>query len=206
MATRAAIQQRNRQALITATIDLVAELGYRAATVEAIAANAGLSTGAVYSVFGGKHAMFYAAITHCRDGLPLKTALDLPPELPVAEVLRRFATAMARAATSAGARRAYAFELELAVLVLHDSPLRERLRADGDPVVDSLAAALTGRAHPREPLPEHAAQRLAVAAAAQVRGIIQRSLTHDIPIDTRLLTDSCAALATLPVTTNAGPP
>ncbi|ADD43293.1 hypothetical protein [Stackebrandtia nassauensis] len=44
---------------------------------------------------------------------------------------------------------------------------------------------------------EHNAQRIAIAAAAQARGLIQRSLTHDVPIDARLLTESCAALATL---------
>ncbi|MEV0700113.1 helix-turn-helix domain-containing protein [Saccharopolyspora sp. NPDC050389] len=202
MATRAETQERNRQALIAATLELVANAGYRAATVEAIAARAGLTTGAVYSAFGGKREMFYAAITHGRGALDLETDLDLPPDRPATEVLRSFGAAMARTASSAKVRRVYLFELELAALVLHDPLLAQRLRADGDPLVETLAAALTSRTHPDgSALPEGAAKRIAAAAVAAARGLVQHDLLRGDAIDDGLVIESCVALATLPLAT-----
>lgn len=197
MATRAQTQRRNRQALLTAAIDLIAAQGYRAATLEAIAARADLSTGAVYSCFGSKRELFHAAITLCRD--ELLSNLPLPPRDSAAQTLQRFGTAMAAVAAAPDFRRLYLFELELNALALNDQAFAEQLHRDGDPLVDALAAALVGRPNSQGTiLDERPARRIATSAAALARGLLHSSLWRDAPIDARLLADACSALANLP--------
>ncbi|MCE7004973.1 TetR/AcrR family transcriptional regulator [Kibdelosporangium philippinense] len=181
MPSRAETQERNRRALITAAIDLIAAQGYRAATVEAIAAKADLTTGAVYSAFGGKRELFLAAIQHCRA----EQALALSGRTPV-EVLRSFGAAMAAIGSTSDARRLFRFELELAPLVLRDQVFAQRL--DTDPIVDALAEALGGT---RE------AERVAMSAAALARGLLQQWLLRDAEVDVALVTNACASLAGL---------
>jgi AcrR family transcriptional regulator len=58
--TRKERQQRTRADLVAAAARVFARRGYHKATVEEIAAEAGFSTGAVYSNFGGKEELFLA--------------------------------------------------------------------------------------------------------------------------------------------------
>lgn len=58
--TRREKQQRTRERLIDAAAKVFARRGYHPASVEEIAAEAGFSTGAVYSNFDGKEALFLA--------------------------------------------------------------------------------------------------------------------------------------------------
>ena len=53
-------QQQTREELVAAAARVFAQRGYHKATVEEIAADAGFSTGAVYSNFGGKEELFLA--------------------------------------------------------------------------------------------------------------------------------------------------
>lgn len=181
MPSRAETQERNRRALIAAAIDLIAAQGYRAATVEAIAAKANLTTGAVYSAFGGKRELFLAAVEHCRS----EQALDLTGDTPAA-VLSSFGAAMAAIGSTSDARRLFRFELELAPLMLHDPVFAERL--DADPIVAALAEALGGTAD---------AERVAMSAAALARGLLQQWLLRDAEVDVALVTTACASLAGL---------
>jgi AcrR family transcriptional regulator len=58
--TRKQRQQRTRQELVEAAARVFARRGYHQATIEEIAAEAGFSTGAVYSNFAGKEELFLA--------------------------------------------------------------------------------------------------------------------------------------------------
>jgi AcrR family transcriptional regulator len=58
--TRKERQERTREELVTAAARVFARRGYHRATVEEIAAEAGFSTGAVYSNFAGKEELFLA--------------------------------------------------------------------------------------------------------------------------------------------------
>lgn len=58
--TRREKQQRTRERLIDAAAKVFARRGYHPASVEEIAAEAGFSTGAVYSNFDGKEELFLA--------------------------------------------------------------------------------------------------------------------------------------------------
>jgi AcrR family transcriptional regulator len=58
--TRKERQERTREELVAAAAKVFARRGYHKATVEEIAAEAGFSTGAVYSNFEGKEELFLA--------------------------------------------------------------------------------------------------------------------------------------------------
>jgi AcrR family transcriptional regulator len=60
--TREERRARTRDDLLAAATRVFARRGYRAATLEEVAAEAGLTTGAVYSNFSGKHDLFLAAL------------------------------------------------------------------------------------------------------------------------------------------------
>ena len=58
--TRKQSQEKTRDELVAAAARVFARRGYQSATVEEIAAEAGFSTGAVYSNFSGKEELFLA--------------------------------------------------------------------------------------------------------------------------------------------------
>lgn len=60
--TRAEQRERNRERLLDAAERVFAERGYRVATVDDVAAAAGLTKGAVYSQFASKQELFAAAV------------------------------------------------------------------------------------------------------------------------------------------------
>ncbi|GGN22771.1 TetR/AcrR family transcriptional regulator [Streptomyces fuscichromogenes] len=59
---RSAAKARSRQALLDAARELAAKEGYQACSVDAVATLAGLTSGAIYSIFGGKRQLFAAAL------------------------------------------------------------------------------------------------------------------------------------------------
>ena len=60
--TRAESKARTRDGLVAAARRVFLERGYHGATLEAVAAEAGFSTGAVYSTFAGKADLFLAVL------------------------------------------------------------------------------------------------------------------------------------------------
>jgi len=74
--TRAQSRARTRDLLIDAAMQIVARDGYAGASVDAIAAQAGFSMGAVYSNFATKEELFLAAFErHCASELGALAAL-----------------------------------------------------------------------------------------------------------------------------------
>jgi AcrR family transcriptional regulator len=68
--TRAESRQRTREALVSAAMSVVARSGYAGASVDAIAAQAGYTVGALYANFGTKEELFLAVFErHCADEL-----------------------------------------------------------------------------------------------------------------------------------------
>jgi AcrR family transcriptional regulator len=92
--TRAQSRQRTREALVSAAMGVVARSGYAGASVDAIAAQAGFTVGAVYANFGTKQELFLAVFErHCAEELAalreLTAATGSVAEL-LAAVTRRF--------------------------------------------------------------------------------------------------------------------
>ena len=68
--TRAQSRQRTRDALVSAAMGVFARSGYAGASVDAIAAQAGFTVGALYANFGTKEELFLAVFErHCADEL-----------------------------------------------------------------------------------------------------------------------------------------
>lgn len=64
---RAQLRDRNRRALIEATLDCVAEIGYARTSVSTIIDKAGLSRGMIHLHFNGKDGLMDAAVQHASD-------------------------------------------------------------------------------------------------------------------------------------------
>ena len=83
-----------RAAILQAAKDLFLSLGFEGSSMDAIAAEAGVSKLTVYSHFNDKESLCAAAIeAHCENQLP-SVLFDLPEEMPVSralyEIARRF--------------------------------------------------------------------------------------------------------------------
>ncbi|MEQ9241079.1 TetR family transcriptional regulator C-terminal domain-containing protein [Roseovarius indicus] len=64
---RAQLRERNRLALIEATLDCVAEIGFARTSVSTIIDRAGLSRGMIHLHFNGKDGLMDAAVQHASD-------------------------------------------------------------------------------------------------------------------------------------------
>ncbi len=84
--TRAEKQARTRAELITTAATVFARRGYKGASVEEIAEEAGYSHGAVYSNFAGKAELFLAVLEEYmaeRVGELAETQVGLPDDAPI---------------------------------------------------------------------------------------------------------------------------
>ena len=93
--TRAQSRQRTREALVSAAMGVFARSGYAGASVDAIAAQAGYTVGALYANFGTKQELFLAVFErHCAEELAalreLTATTDSVAQL-LAAVTARFA-------------------------------------------------------------------------------------------------------------------
>lgn len=87
--------ETKRKRILDAAVELFLEHGYDGASVEAIAAAAGVSRQTVYSHFGSKEDLFGLAVSsRCRQsGIdPDNIDHEQPPERMLPEIARRFAT------------------------------------------------------------------------------------------------------------------
>ncbi|MEV0381060.1 TetR/AcrR family transcriptional regulator [Nonomuraea sp. NPDC050643] len=201
--TRAEAKERNRRALLDAARWIVAKDGHRA-RLEEIADRAGLTTGAVYSLFGSKNGLLIALVTDYLgphyDGIEqtVSTALDLD------EAVRAFARHYRRLCDDPDALSHLSFEISLQDLALRDPELRPRLAASVLAHEERLAALLAGRRHDGAALTPRQAQRLATALRALLVGLSQGvilGLAHTAP--EHYFADAARALVTPDV---LGPP
>ena len=90
--SRAESKARNRAALLRAARSVFLAQGYAGATVDAVASEAGLTIGAVYSQFGGKAELFLALLEQRIDARleQIASVVHEPGEEAVAAVLRQW--------------------------------------------------------------------------------------------------------------------
>jgi AcrR family transcriptional regulator len=180
--TRQERSEQIRAELVEAAFGVFTERGFHGASLEDISLAAGCTTGAVYSRFGGKDALFLAVLDEHIERR-LRVYLDAAEEAPDFESACR---EIGRAAVAAGrlepgwtpllmefwmhaARRE---ALRTAVLERHERQL--------DVVAERLEeiAARDGVA-PRRPVPE-----IVRAVTALARGLgLERQLAPDAPLD-----------------------
>ncbi|MGA5293487.1 TetR/AcrR family transcriptional regulator [Streptomyces koyangensis] len=170
--TRAEAKERNRRALLDAALEVVARDGYRA-RLEEIAACAGLTTGAVYSLFGSKNGLVVAlADDHLRPHYE-EIAQAVPAGLGLLEAVDAFARHYRRGLDALDARSALSLQITLLDMALHDPELGARLAASVRSQEDQLAALFTGRPHAGGTVTPHQARRLTTALRALLTGLGQ---------------------------------
>jgi AcrR family transcriptional regulator len=146
--TRVEAREDNRRALLTAARELIVEVGYSSAQLDQIAERAGLTKGAIYSIFGGKEELLRAlADEHAGQYLPLLEAgFDAEPHHTAEDVIEGLGRSYARLIDRPDALALLAFELELSTFALRDPATLETARASERALTDRLAAVLAGRA------------------------------------------------------------
>jgi AcrR family transcriptional regulator len=191
--TRAARAEgrEGREALLDAAARVFAERGYRAASVDAVAAEAGFSKGAVYWHFDGKEDLFFALLEE-RVDFPLRQMIELlrtaPPEQDVAvEASRSFVEVL----DSRG--ELMLLENEYRSLAIRDPKLRRRYALSRRELRDALAGALEARvSHLGAPPLDTPAEQIATAFLALVHGLALERLLDPEAVPDGLLGETAA--------------
>ncbi|HSK97337.1 MAG TPA: TetR family transcriptional regulator C-terminal domain-containing protein [Euzebyales bacterium] len=200
--TRAERKARTHAELVEAARQVFLERGYQAATVEAVAAAAGFSTGAVYSSVGGKAGLFLAVF----DARVDDRARQMEQVGARARSVGELAELLAREyATTTAQQRAWSvLVIEFWALAAREPELRrefaarhDRLKAATARVIDQVVA----RTGERLAL---ATDQVATAAAALANGLTLEHLAHpEAPGDDLLAT--LASLIMRGLTRDAAP-
>lgn len=168
---RTETRERNRNALLAAAAELAAEHGYARTSVNAVATRAGLTSGAVYSIFGSKSALF-AALMEPRLAAYALSAVATPG-VPVREALTAVARFWAAHAAHPDARAALLMGLEIGVEALRSGQVSEQMRAANRSVITRFAEELEHVARVAgEELPRPA-REIATTVLASMQGLAQ---------------------------------
>lgn len=170
--TRAEAKQRNRRALLEAARRIVARDGHRA-RLEEIAEQAGLTTGAVYSLFGSKNGLLIALVTDYLGPHYEGIEQAVPADLDLLEAIDAFARYYRRTCADPDALRHLSFEISLQDTALRDPDLRAKLATSIRAHEQRLTAVFTGRSHHGTTVTAQQAQRLAAALRALMVGLSQ---------------------------------
>lgn len=173
---RSGNRERNRAALLQAAAELAQQHGYAGTSLAAVAERAGLSTGAVYSIFGSKVELFIEVLLpdwHVATGqdLPIQAA-DVPSFL---EAYARHWVARLRAGN---ARQAFELELEVYLAALRDPRLLAKTKAIFLSSEERLSGHLEHLAASGVPLLVPAAE-LARTLVAALQGLSQVAVALD---------------------------
>ena len=116
-------RQKTRQRLIAAALEVVLEKGFVAASLDEIAARAGLTKGAIYGNFDGKADLMFAVAR----SQSLSIAPAYAPDATLADQLRAAADALVAVLPRAGGLER--LNAEFQIYVLSDPELRARSAA-----------------------------------------------------------------------------
>jgi AcrR family transcriptional regulator len=196
---RAEAKQANRRALLDAATALIARDG-AGVRLETIAEAAGLTTGAIYSIFGSKNDLLVAVLADELSRMDL-APWSYDPALPLAAVVDRYVQAWI-ATYSDYSRTQVAFELHLLLSAVENETLRLRLTELLGAETGQLARLFENRIiDPARPATRTTPQQ-AMAIATAVKAILTGfGLREPFMADTSALPDlarqSCLALTTL---------
>ncbi|MFI7875026.1 MULTISPECIES: TetR/AcrR family transcriptional regulator [unclassified Streptomyces] len=170
--TRAETKERNRRALLDAAFQVVSRDGYRA-RLDEIAARAGLTTGAVYSLFGSKNDLVVALVAdHLRPHYE-QIEQAVPAELDLLGAVDVFARYYRRTCDAPDARSVLSLQITLLDMAVHDQGLADRLATSIRAQEQQLTALFAGRSHSGGVVTAHQAQRLVTALRALFVGLTQ---------------------------------
>jgi len=192
-------KKANRRALLDAATVLIAREGGRV-RLEDIAGAAGLTTGAVYSIFGSKSDLLVAVLDREISRLDLTTDQH-DPALSLREVIGRYVQAWTET-YSDYSKTQVAFELQLVLSATENEGLRRRLAQVLDTELRQLAGLLENRiidpARPHGRTSAEDGMAIARAIKAVLTGFgIREPFTADASSLPGLARQSCLALTAL---------
>ncbi len=154
---------RTRQALIAATLDVVAEAGFAGASLEAIARRVGMSRGAIYSNFADRDDLLMAAIAS--QGMVLDR--DFSRAAPLAAQLRRFAENLLDQFPAAAGGGGLVIEYQ--IYAMGQPQLRAKLAAAYEGMFAKIATDFAAQHRDQLAISAHA---LALAVQALAMGLV----------------------------------
>jgi AcrR family transcriptional regulator len=179
-------RERTRAALVAAALEVVAEKGFAVASLDDIAARAGMTKGAIYSNFSSKAELLLAAMG--AKGLTLSS--PRPPAATVREELAAMASELASTIRRATGEETFLAEFQ--VYALSDPEVRKGLAA-------AYAESFTGTAEYLSRLkgarPGVDPRRLAVALQALALGFLVQSFITPAEITEAVVVETLNALA-----------
>ena len=196
---RAEAKAANRRALLDAAAALIGRDG-TGVRLEVIADAAGLTTGAIYSIFGSKNDLLVAVLTDqiARVDLAIER---YGPALSLAAAIDTYVR------TWIGTYRDYpktqvAFELHLVLSAMDDEEIRQQLAAALDAEIGQLARLLEDRVidptRPAARTTPRQAMAIATAMKAVLTGFgLREPFTATVPDLAELARQSCLALTGL---------
>ena len=186
MAAAGGKRERTRVALIAATLAVVEERGFAGASLDAIAAKAGMTKGAIYSNFSGKAELMMAAMG--------SRGFSLSPTQAWGTVLRDGLKGLA-SELAAMIRRAQGeakFAIEFELYAMGDAELRAGMAATYASLFTESAAYF---ARFKDLKPGLAPRHLAVALQATALGLLVQSFITPDEITEEVVLATLTALA-----------
>ena len=179
-------RERTRAALVAAALEVVAAKGFAAASLDEIAARAGMTKGAIYSNFSSKAELLLAAMS--------AKGLTLSSSRPAAETVSEELTAMAAdlAATLRRATGEAGFLAEFQLYALSDPEIRKGVAAAYAEGFTETAAYL---ARLKDAKPGMSPRHLAVALQAIALGFMVQSFITPDEITDAVIRETLEALA-----------
>jgi len=179
-------RERTRAALVAATLGLVAEKGFAGASLDEIAARAGMTKGAIYSNFASKAELLLAAMS--AQGFAL--ASPRPPAASLADELRTMGVDLV--AMLARAKRDEALLVEFQLFALSDPELRRGFAAIYAASFDDTARYLASLPGAESAMPP---RHLAVALQSLALGFMLQSLVTPDAITPAVVSETLQTLA-----------
>ena len=177
----------SRSELIEAAVQVFAERGYAAASVEEVIRRAGLSKGTFYFNFSGKDDLF-AAVVHERLDEPARALMritaDASGDVPTAGTVSAGLAALIR-----GERVPLLLLQEYWTQAARDDDVRARYRARQGALRDALAKALQARHEHTGVALTVDAHRLAEAFIALAQGLALDAIVDPAAVDESLFGD-----------------
>ncbi|MEU4268849.1 TetR/AcrR family transcriptional regulator [Streptomyces sp. NPDC026092] len=170
--TRAETRERNRRALLDAAFQVVSRDGYRA-KLEEIVERAGLTTGAVYSLFGSKNGLVVALVADHLGPYYEEIEQLVPAEADLLEAVDAFARHYRRGCDAPDALPRLSLQITLLDMALHDPDLGAQLATSVRAQESHLAALFAGRPHNGGVVTPRQAHLLATALRALFVGLSQ---------------------------------
>lgn len=191
---RAETRERNRRALLDAALQIVARDGHQA-RLDEIAGQAGLTTGAVYSLFGSKNGLLTALAADYLGPQYDEIERAVPAGLDLEAAVEAFARHYRRRCEDPDALRGLSLQVSMLDTAVRDPDLGAQLAASVRSHEERLTALFAGRLHHGNTVTPQQAQRLATALRALFAGLTQGVLAGLAPgADEQFFADTARAL------------